>query len=193
MYRAGLKRNASSEAAAKVYGALLAGQKRADANGFAAKWTKEHPKDAGFRTLLGDQALVQRDLAGAEIQYQLAAGIQPDNPIVLNNLAWVMNRLKKPEALAYAEKANALRADEPAFLDTLATVLADNGQASKALAIQKKAVARLPAYHPYRLNLAKLYIAVGDKALAKTELEQLAKLGPMFSNQATVGELLKSL
>ena len=192
-YRAALSREASTEVAVKLYGALGQSKKAAEANAFASSWSREHPQDAAFRSYLGDLAVSKGDFARAETEYLAVLKLQPDSPIALNNVAWVTDRLKKPGATAYAERANALKPDQPAFMDTLATVLADAGQDSKALEIQKKAVSLQPDHPPFRLNLAKLYIKTGDKALAKKELEQLAKLGDKFSGQAEVGELLKTL
>ncbi len=192
-YRAGLKRGASTELAMKLHSVLAASQKRPDAETFATRWIKEHPQDAAFRTYLGDTALAQLDFAGAEGQYLAVVKLQPENAIALNNLAWVTNRLKKPGAAAYAEQANALRPEQPAFMDTLAVILGDAGQAAKAIELEKKAVALAPANHSMRLNLAKLYLKSGDKALAKTELDQLAKLGDKFPGQSEVDQLRKSL
>lgn len=192
-YREGLKRTGSTELALKLHSALLAAKKRGDADAFAATWTKEHPRDVGFRTYLGDRALGQLDYAGAEAQYRAVVDLEPDNPIGLNNLAWVTNRLKKPGALPMAEKANALLPNHPAFLDTLATILADNGQAAKAAAIEKQAVALAPDHPPFRLNLARIYVLTGEKSLAKTELDRLAALGDAFARQAEVDALRKAL
>ena len=192
-YRAGLKRGASTELASKLHSVLLSAQKRVDAEAFAAGWIKEHPQDAAFRSYLGDLALAQLDFASAETQYLAVIQLQPENAIALNNLAWVTNKLTKPGATAYAEKANMLHPGQPAFMDTLATVLADAGQMSKALELEKKAIALAPEHHAFQLNLAKLYLKAGDKALARNELDQLAKLGDKFAGQAEVGQLLKSL
>lgn len=192
-YRAGLKRGASTELAMKLHSVLVASQKRPDAETFATAWIKEHPQDAAFRSYLGDTALAKLDFAGAEGQYLAVVKLQPENAIALNNLAWVTNRLKKPGAVAYAEQANALRPEQPAFMDTLAVILGDAGQAEKAIKLEKKAVALAPTNHSLRLNLAKLYLKSGDKALARTELDQLAKLGDKFRDQAEVDQLRKSL
>jgi putative PEP-CTERM system TPR-repeat lipoprotein len=192
-YRAGLKREASTELALKLHSVLTAAQKRGDADAFAAGWVRDHPQDAAFRTYLGDRALAQGDFAGAETQYAAVVKVQPENAVALNNLAWVTNRLKKPGAAAFAENANALNPNQPPFMDTLATILADDGQLAKALELEKKVIALAPDRHAYRLNLAKLYLKGGDKAQAKTELDQLAKLGDKFAGQAEVDQLLKSL
>lgn len=192
-YRAGLNRGASSELAAKLYSALVLGKKNAESDSFAAGWIKAHPQDAAFRGHVGDLAIQQVNFARAESEYLAVVKLQPDNALALNNLAWITYKLKKPGATALAEKANALRPEQPAFMDTLATLFADDGQIAKALELEKKAVALAPDFHLFRLNLAKLYLKSGDKALARAELERLTKLGDKFAGQAEVGELLKTL
>jgi putative PEP-CTERM system TPR-repeat lipoprotein len=192
-YRAGLKRGASTELATKLHSVLITAQKHADAETFAARWLKEHPQDATFLIHLAEQALAKLDFATAEKRYFAVVSLQPENALALNNLAWVTNKLKRPGAAAYAEKANALRPDQPAFLDTLGTILSDAGQLRKALELQKKAVALAPESASIRLNLAKLYLQAGDKALARSELERLSKLGDKFADQAEVGQLLSAL
>ena len=72
-------------------------------------------------------------------------------------------------------------------------ILAESNQLGKALELEKRAVGLQPQYAPFRLNLARLYIQSGDKASAKTELDQLAKLGDKFPGQAEVERLLKTL
>jgi putative PEP-CTERM system TPR-repeat lipoprotein len=192
-YRAGLVHAPSFELAAKLHALLIKAKRSGEADSVATAWIKQHPEDTGFRTYLGEAAIVRRDFTGAEAQYLVITKLQPDNAFAWNNLAWATNSLKKPTAMAYAERANALQPNRPDFLDTLATVLADNGQVAKALEVQKKAVALGPDSPLLRLNLAKLYLKSGDKGQAKVELVALAKLGPKFAAQAEVDELLKTL
>jgi len=192
-YRAGLARSPSSELATRLHGTLIAAKRRDQADSFATDWLAKHPQDAAFVSYLGDAAVAQRDFVTAEAHYLAFTKLQPDSAVAFNNLAWVAHQLKKPEAMTYAEKANALQPDQPDILDTLATVLADQGNAAKALEIEKKALALRPDSAPLRLNLAKIYLKTGDKAQARTELLALEKLGDKFEGHAEVGELLKTL
>lgn len=192
-YRAGLAREPSTEMAVKLHGVLAFSKKASEFDSFAAAWLKEHPKDAGFHNHLGDVALSKLDFLRAEAEYLTVLKLQPDTAIALNNLAWITHKLGKPGATAYAERANVLVPGQPAFMDTLATVLADAGQESKAVEIEKQAIALQPDFPTFRLNLARLYIKAGDKARARIELDQLSKLGAKFAGQAEVGELLKAL
>lgn len=193
-YRAGLKQSPGAvQLATKTHTVLLTAKRSAEAERFAAGWTKDHPKDATFQQYLGDSALARKDLAAAERGYSAVVQLDPNNVVALNNLAWVSGQLGKPGALAYAEKAVSLVPGQPAFLDTLAMLLAQKNDLKRAVELQSKAVDLAPANPAHRLNLAKILIQSGDKARAKTELETLAKLGDKFPQQSEVAMLLKGL
>ena len=119
--------------------------------------------------------------------------MQPRNALAMNNIAWLMAKQGKPGAVAMAEKANELMPGKVALLDTLATALASEGKLPKAIDVQKSAIARSPNDPGLKLALAKLLIKSGDKAYARSELEDLAKLGDKFRGQAEVASLLKTL
>jgi cellulose synthase operon protein C len=192
-YREGLKKAPSTELATKLHGVFRAAGKGAEANKFAASWIKERPNDVAFEFYLGDVAVVSKDYAVAEAKYKRVLQAQPDNPTALNNLAWVSSKLNRDGALAYAEKADSLRPNQPAFLDTLAMLQSEAKQHNKAIETQKKALSFRPDDTILRLGLARIYVAAGEKALAKPELEALRKLGSSFSGQEEVSELLSKL
>jgi cellulose synthase operon protein C len=192
-YREGLKKAPSTELAVKLHSALRGNAKAAEADKFAATWLKERPSDAAFEFYLGDVAVIGKNYAAAQSRYQRVIELQEDNAAALNNLAWVTSKLGGQGALAYAEKANTLRPNQAAFLDTLAMILLEQKQFPKALETQKKALTLRAEDPSLRLNLAKIYAASGDKAAAKNELESLRKLGPGFPAQEEVSELLSKL
>lgn len=192
-YRVALQHGSEPQIATKLHAVLLAAGKGAEAQKLAATWQKEHPKDAVFLAYLGEQAIAQKDYAAAEGLYLAALQIQPDNVLVLNNLAWVMAQLKKSGALEYAEKANNLAPDQPVIMDTLAMLLAEKNDFKRAIEVQSKALELQPTNAGLRLGLAKIYIKSGDKARARGELEALAKLGDGSRSQPEVDALLKSL
>ena len=82
----------------------------------------------------------------AVFHLQRALELDPDNPDILNNLAWVFATSKKtplfqPEkALVLAEKA-AASSQQSHILDTLAESYYVNGLSTKALATAEKALA----------------------------------------------------
>jgi cellulose synthase operon protein C len=192
-YKAGLQRIAVPELAVKLYAVLVSAGKNSDADRFASAWMKDHPKDASFRFHLGDAALAGKDLVTAERHYLAANEIQPDNPLVLNNLAWVAGQLNRSGAIHYAERANKLAPNQPDLMDTLAMLLVDQGDPVRATALLSKALELRPADPKLKLNLARAYIKSGDKVRAKAALEDLGKLGTKFSQQDEVSALLKRL
>lgn len=192
-YRDGLKQVNSPELAIKLHSALLASGKAADADKFAATWQKDNPKDTAILLYLGDGAIARKDYSAAEKHYTAVTKLQANNAVAYNNLAWVTARLNKEGAVALAEKANALAPNQPAFMDTLAVLLSDKGDYTKALELQSKVVKLQPQNTLFKLNLAKIHIKGGKKDLARKELDELAKLGDKLAAQAEVTALLKSL
>jgi putative PEP-CTERM system TPR-repeat lipoprotein len=192
-YRVGLKEAPTTDLAAKLHTVLLAGGNTAEADKYAETWLKEHAKDNRFRLYLAETASMRKDYAGAARQYRILLEAQPENPTVLNNMAWVAGQLKDPKAVEYAEKANKLAPDQPALLDTLAVLLADKGDHARAMGLFKKALELAPQASQIRLNYAKALIKAGKNSEARSELDQLAKLGDKFPAQAEVAQLLKGL
>ena len=192
-YRAGLQQIPSPDLAIKLHAALGQAGKPVDADQFAVSWLKSHPRDVAFMAYLGDTAIARRDYVSAEKRYLSALQVQPASPMVLNNLAWVSQQLRKDSALAYAESANKLAPNQPAFMDTWAMLLSAKGDHAKAVELQAKAVELQPTNEALRLNLARIYVASGDKQRARSELDTLVKLGDTRPSYAEAMALLKTL
>mgnify|MGYP001022682039 FL=1 len=192
-YRNGLKQAPAPELAIKLHTALLASGNMAEAEKLAATWTKEHLKDIAFRMHLGDIATARKDYPAATQHYRNALEIQPNNALVLNNLAWVSGEMKSPKAMEYAEKANQLAPNQPPFMDTMAMLLVSKGETAKAVELLRKALEISPQATAIQLNLAKVLIGAGRKDEARKELDALAKLGEKFSAQSEVARLQKDL
>lgn len=189
--RSGLKQvpNAT-ELAVKLNALLAAGGKAGEAGQFAASWVKEHPKDAVFIMHLGDQAIVRRDYAAAEKQYLAAMQIQPNQPLIYNNLAWVSGQLGRANAIELAEKAVSMAPGNASFIDTLAMLHSGKAQHAKAIELQTKVLSLQPDNALFKLNMARIHLAAGDKAKAKPLLTDLQALGDKFGGQAEVAKLL---
>jgi putative PEP-CTERM system TPR-repeat lipoprotein len=192
-YRAGLKQIQAPELAVKQHAVLQASGKGAEADKLAATWQKDNPKDALFLFYLGDNALARKDYLQAEKMYSSVTRLLPNHAMAYNNLAWVSGKLKREGALAYAEKANALAPNQPVVMDTLAMLLSEKGDYAQALALQNQILALQPQNPLFKLNLAKIHIQGGQKALARKELEALSQLGAQFPAQSEVAALLTAL
>ena len=192
-YRAGLKQVDNPELAVRLHSALQSAGKKADADRWAADWTRSHPKDASFPFYLGSQALSRNELPESLRQFERTLTLQPDNAIALNNRAWIKGQLGKEGALADAERANTLAPNQPPLMDTWAMLLSAANQHDKAVELQKKVVQLQPQQLGYKLNLAKIYLKAGRKDAARPLVDELSAAGDKFPGQAEVAELKKAL
>lgn len=191
--RVALQRQPATLVAVRQHALLSLAGRQPEAERFAASWEAEHPKDADFQNHLGGAALDQGQFAQAEARFRKVIALRPNDAVAHNNVAWLLVRQGKPGAVAVAERALQLAPGNASVLDTLAGALAADKQLPRAVQTQREAVAKAPEVPNYRLGLARLLLANGDKAAARTELESLAKLGPSYRGQDEVTRLLKTL
>ena len=193
-YRNGLaKAPANSELAMRLHTALVAGGQTAEAGKFGESWLKAHPKDVALLVHFGAVAGQRKDYALAANYYRRALEVQPQNPVILNDLAWMLGRTGDVRALDYAEQAYKLAPNQPAIMDTLGVLQVEQGQVAKGTELLRKAVELAPQNGDIRLNFARALIKGGNKAAARSELETLSKRGDQYTRQGEVSELLKTL
>ncbi|MBX3599042.1 MAG: PEP-CTERM system TPR-repeat protein PrsT [Rubrivivax sp.] len=173
--RTALIKRPATELAVRLHAILSAEGGAGGAPAFAQQWLDKHPDDVGFLVHLAQTADRSGDLAQAADRYRAAQRLQPDHPVVVNNLADVLVRRGDPQALALAERAVQLAPQLPNAQDTLAAALARAGRLDDALAAQRRAVARAPAAPEFRLHLGRLLAERGDKELAREELRRVTR------------------
>jgi Flp pilus assembly protein TadD len=138
-------------------------------------------------------AITQGRFAEAETRLLRVVAKRPNHPLALNNLAWTLSHQNKTGGVPLARRAVELMPDRPALLDTLAMALAVEKQFGQALTMQQRALEMEPDNHGLRLNLAKIAVQAGDKALARAELEKLKAIGPSLPYLPEVNSLLAKL
>ena len=159
----------------------------------AEKWVGAHPKDALVLTYLGERDLATKRYPDAEKRFKTALARQPENPILLNNLAWVSEQLKDPTALEYAERANEIAPETPAIMDTLGSILVARGDMERGLQLLGKAAVRAPNAYQIRLNFAKALVKAGRKDAARKELDTLVKLDKRLPVQQEAAAVMAGL
>lgn len=99
---------------------------------------EKHPQNPNLYKVLGDLYYETGNLSGVQQAYEASLKLSPENPNVLNNLAWLYATAEDPHfrnpvrALDLAKAAAGLL-EEPHILDTLAECYFVNGQYAKAL------------------------------------------------------------
>ncbi|MBI5523381.1 MAG: tetratricopeptide repeat protein [Desulfarculus sp.] len=127
------------------------------------------------------QGLGRRDEALA--QYETALALQPDNPVLQNNLAWMLVRqnqkLERAEALA--GRATQLDPGRASYWDTLGLAQQARGNQAGAAASYHQALKLDPELAPAKANLLKCLLALDQATLARLlgqGPEPTAKAGP---------------
>lgn len=190
-YRTALKIDPSAgAAAAKVYRSLLAAGKKKAAEDFAAEWIARHRFDATMRVLMADAALQARDYPAAIKLYEEVLGMNANQPMVLNNLAWALGQIKDPKAMVTAQRAAALAPNSADVLDTLGMLHLQAGDAKRGLEVLDRARQMQPERLDLRLHRAQALLSNGRKEEGRAELRELAAAEADFPGKADIPTLL---
>jgi len=192
-YRQALAKQPVPEVAARLYIFLDNAGKAADAKAFADQWNREHPKDVTVRVQAGQLAQMHNDAKAAIAWYRGALEIDPDNIIVLNNLAWLLTQAKDPGARDYAERAYRISPLNPNIIDTLGWTLVNGNDVARGTQLLRMASNMAPTNPEIRLHLGVAQVRAGDKSGARTTLEPLTKLDAKSPVRAEAEKTLSTL
>ncbi|MDB5960845.1 MAG: prsT [Massilia sp.] len=176
----------------KSASALNATGKPKEATAKMLAWINSHPGDNTATLYLGELLLSQKDFAGAATIFEGLLKAAPNDPLLLNNLAWAYQQTKDPRALATAEHAAKVAPESGPVLDTLGWMLVEKGDVAKALPILQKAVTLNPNARELRYHLAVALAKSGNKQSARAEIDKVLS-GEPFANTDDAKALLKNL
>lgn len=165
----------------------------ADSLGGLETWLKQQPGDLNVRLALGEFYLAAGRLDEATALYRKVLEQAPNNVVALNNLAELLHSQAPDQAMQYAEQAMILNPEVPAVQDTLASLLLDQGQTERALALLQKAAAGAPDNPNIRYRLARALADSGATGQACALLEALLQDNRPFRHQADARALLERL
>jgi cellulose synthase operon protein C len=156
-------------------------------------WLQQHPRDVTARSTLANYYQNVGKLQDAETQYRLALKDSPDNPIVLNNLAFIVGEKSVDQALPLAEKAYHLAPKSPQIMDTYGWLLIRQHHPEKALPLLQQAAAAQKDSPQIQYHYAKALADTGQKAKAATLLTDILGKNKEFEDKAAAVTLLKHL
>lgn len=191
-YETAYRLRRSGAVVVKLHAAYMQAGKPREAEARLAQWLKESPDDASSRLYAAAASLRDGRVKNAIEQYEWLQQKQPDNVLVLNNLAWAYQQVKDPRALETAERAYKL-SPNAATGDTLGWILVEQGETVRGLDLLRKAVATAPNTPTIRYHLAYGSFKAGDKSKARDELERLIKSDAQFPQKVEAMDLLKQL
>jgi putative PEP-CTERM system TPR-repeat lipoprotein len=192
-YDAGFAKEPSTELAVRRFDAHRRAGTMEKAFADLLAWAAEHPDDKVARYALAAGYLETGHNAEAIAAYEALIGDDPENPVAMNNLAWLYSESGDPRAKETAEKAVALAPEAPAVIDTLAWILVRGGEAQQGLDLLQKATMLAPQEPEIRYHKAVALRDVGRPDEACRELGDLMSMGLDFSGIEDARTLMRDM
>jgi putative PEP-CTERM system TPR-repeat lipoprotein len=177
----------------KVADAMKQNGKGAAAMAMVAQWNKDHPTDATGTMYYAEQLMAAKQYKQAASLFEELLKREPNNPAVLNNLAWTYQQDKDPRALATAQQALKAAKDSPAVMDTAGWLMVEQGDVKGGLPLLQKAASLAPNALEIRYHYAAALNKSGDKAGARKELTEVLSQNKPFGQIDDARALLKAL
>lgn len=120
--------------------------------------------------VLGTKAAQDRDLAVAKLHLSQARELEPNSPVILNNLAWVMAHQDPPQlkdALVLINTARHQAPQDPRIRETRGQILVKLERWQEALVDLEIALRDLAGNPELHATLALVYEKLGDKQMAE--------------------------
>ncbi len=144
-------------------------------------WISAHPDDE--RARLAQATLLQQQGAAdaATAAYERMLETRKQDPVVLNNLAWLYFERKDARALDMAKQAYDLAPRQPQIVDTYAWILFQQGKREQGIELLKKAVELAPSDPDIAFHLVSAMADSGQEARALEQVRQLLDTHKEFS------------
>jgi len=127
--------------------------------------------------------------------YEATLKLDPNNAVVLNNLAFLLCETggDLDDALTKATRAKQLLPNLLEISDTLGWIYLKKGLADNAIEIFKDLVSKAPKHSTYRFHLGMAYSQKGDKSKALDQLKEALKYNPATDEKDKIQQLIAHL
>jgi len=192
-FRTALQKAPSTALTLSLYQSLLqAGDENAAVTSLH-DWISSHPEDIRVRLVLASHNEAHGQPEVAIREYEHIVKIQPDNPLALNNLAWLYYKAGDKQALAVAEHAHKMVPANPLISDTLAWIQLNSGQEEKAVALLEEAWGKAADNRDIGYHYAAALARTGKPEKARTLLAKLLTGDQTFEYRQLAEKLLEKL
>ncbi len=157
------------------------------------QWIAAHPDDQRARLAQASVLQEQGSADAATAAYEHMLETRKQDPVVLNNLAWLYFERKDGRALDLAKQAYDLAPRQPQIVDTYAWILFQQGKREQGLEILKKAAELAPSDPDIAFHVASALADSGQQALALEQLRAILDAHKQFSLHKDAEALLARL
>lgn len=191
--REGLAATDDRDLLVRLYSLLLDQKRGPEGEREIAAWNARHATSIAGMMAAADVRLARQEPKDAERWYRSALRLQPDNPIVLNNLAWVLGQSGDASSVDIARKALEKAPGNPVILDTLGALLADFGKPSEGIAMLNDALKTVPNSPVLHISLAKAQVKAGNGEEARKALATATRLAVSDEQRRQIEEVGKTI
>jgi tetratricopeptide (TPR) repeat protein len=128
-------------------------------------------------------------------EYRAALALDPNNAVVLNNLAFLLaqNGGSLDEALEFARRAKQVLPGLSDVTDTLGWIYLKMNLTGNAIAAFDEIVQKEPSRSTYHFHLGMALVQKGDRFAAATQLKEALQYNPSTEEAAKIRELLAKI
>ena len=171
------------------------GGKMEEAIQLLLKTQKRNPQDTTLLLATAwvlDQAQRWKE---AQSAYERVLALDNRNPIVLNNLAWLLAEHggNIDVALKFAQQAKEMQVDSVNFTNTIGWIYYKKNSYQMAFQYLKEAAEKNPRSPLYQYQLGLAYLKLGKTAEARQSLQRSIQLDPKFSQAEDARRTLSAL
>lgn len=150
------------------------------------------PKDAMVNSMLALGLKQAGRVNEARQAYREALSADPENPVLMNNLAYLIAETggNLDDALQLAQDASRRRPGSTALLDTLGWIYLRKKMPDDAIRVLSDIVRKDPGQPVFRYHLAAALLQKGEKPEARKQLEAALADGPASADAVKINGLL---
>jgi putative PEP-CTERM system TPR-repeat lipoprotein len=159
--------------------ALVAGNSK-KAVATLSNWVTKHPEDFGMEREYASTLMGTGDVAEARKEYEKLLKLHPEDPIILNNLGYLLQKENPERALSLVSLAQKIAPQSPQISDTLGWIKYQRKDHQGALPLLQRAHVEDANSPAISYHLALVLDATGKRAEAKTLLQTALAKNPKF-------------
>ena len=173
-------------------------RRKGDANSAVQALQKARETMPASVTVLSTLAIVLDEASRkpeAKQVYEATLKIEPNNPVVLNNLAFLLAETggDLDDALTKAQRAKQMLPALHEISDTLGWMYLKKNLPDSAIEIFKDLVSKEPNHSTYHFHLGMAYSQKGDKTKALGQLREALKYNPPKAEKDSIQQLITRL
>jgi len=195
LFQAVMDKSPDSQTALDLASAQLAAGHFDTSEATLKSWLAKHPDDVMVQIRLANTYLVMKRSQEAKLILNRLAEQLPDNPLVLNSLAWQLRTEDPARARELAERSLKLAPNLTPAMDTLGVILLQQGDdLPRAVRLLKEAALQDPHVLPaVSYHYAQALARSGEREQARDILEELLSQDKAFAEKEEARQLLKEL